>query len=73
MINYFVAYASNTKPTNIDIWFVYKSRNQPTVPQKDEIIGYITSGQYSFARGQGFGIGCCTLSGLLEVFKVQLK
>ncbi|CAG8593075.1 9786_t:CDS:10 [Paraglomus occultum] len=49
------------------------SQNQPTLPHKDEIIGYITSGQYSFSRGQGFGFGCCTLSGILEVFKAQLK
>jgi hypothetical protein len=36
-------------------------------------IGWVTSGQYSFARGQGSGIGFCTFPGFCELITRTLK
>ncbi|KAG9291822.1 hypothetical protein G9A89_012107 [Geosiphon pyriformis] len=32
------------------------------IPPASDIIGYITTGQYSFHQGHGFAIGCCSLT-----------
>ncbi|THH20545.1 hypothetical protein EW146_g820 [Bondarzewia mesenterica] len=37
------------------------------VPPEENIIGYVTSGNYSLSRGQGFGIGAIPLAKLFEL------
>ena len=37
------------------------------MPDQNTIIGYITTGQYSLARGQGYGLGAIPLRCWLEL------
>ncbi|TPX69243.1 hypothetical protein SpCBS45565_g02571 [Spizellomyces sp. 'palustris'] len=39
------------------------------IPPASAIVGYITTGQFSFAQGHGQALGCCTLSGLHRIVK----
>ncbi|CAG8501314.1 16571_t:CDS:2, partial [Racocetra persica] len=43
------------------------------IPCVDDIIGYITTGQFSFSQGHGFGIGCCSVVKCLEMIKVERR
>ncbi|GBB87563.1 hypothetical protein RclHR1_01400016 [Rhizophagus clarus] len=46
--------------------------DQPSsLPSKSDIIGYVTTGQFSFSQGHGFAIGCCALTGILDLLKIQ--
>ncbi|KAK9709281.1 Ribonucleases P/MRP protein subunit pop1 [Basidiobolus ranarum] len=42
-----------------------------SVPSSESIIGYITSGQYSFTQGHGFAIGCCSTAGLHKLYQAE--
>ncbi|CAG8620647.1 7743_t:CDS:2, partial [Funneliformis caledonium] len=33
-----------------------------SLPSKADIIGYVTTGQFSFSQGHGFAIGCCSVT-----------
>lgn len=37
------------------------------IPDEASIIGYVTTGHYSLARGRGFAIGSITLARLLDL------
>ncbi|CAB4382576.1 unnamed protein product [Rhizophagus irregularis] len=41
------------------------------LPPKSDIIGYVTTGQFSFSQGHGFAIGCCSVTGILDLLKIQ--
>ncbi|CAG8433502.1 6280_t:CDS:10 [Diversispora eburnea] len=36
-----------------------------------DIIGYVTTGQFSFSQGHGIGIGSCSLTGILDLIKLE--
>ncbi|KAF8158346.1 ribonucleases P/MRP protein subunit POP1-domain-containing protein [Crassisporium funariophilum] len=44
-----------------------------TVPPSDSIIGYVTTGHFSLARGAGFGIGAIPVTHLLELEQRTLR
>ena len=54
---------------------VHKGNNASTVIGQcsRKAIGWVTSGQYSFARGQGSGIGFCTFPGFCELIMTTLQ
>jgi len=41
------------------------------LPSKLDIIGYVTTGQFSFSQGHGFAIGCCSITGILDLLRIQ--
>ncbi|RIA97121.1 ribonucleases P/MRP protein subunit POP1-domain-containing protein [Glomus cerebriforme] len=41
------------------------------LPSKSDIIGYVTTGQFSFSQGHGFAIGCCSVTGILDLLRIQ--
>nr|CAG8480207.1 3392_t:CDS:10 [Entrophospora candida] len=41
------------------------------LPKPSEIIGYVTTGKFSFSQGHGFAIGCCSLIKILELLRQQ--
>ncbi|KAJ3101161.1 hypothetical protein HDU97_001627 [Phlyctochytrium planicorne] len=42
-------------------------------PPPDRIIGYVTSGHYTFSEGSSTAIGCCRISGLQKSFYMSAK
>jgi ribonuclease P/MRP protein subunit POP1 len=38
---------------------------------KELLLGYITTGDYCLSEGKSFGIGCCSVLGLLNLLKFQ--
>ncbi|CAI2184541.1 19786_t:CDS:10 [Funneliformis geosporum] len=42
-----------------------------SLPSKADIIGYVTTGQFSFSQGHGFAIGCCSVTSILNLFRIQ--
>ncbi|KAI9094118.1 ribonucleases P/MRP protein subunit POP1-domain-containing protein [Phlyctochytrium arcticum] len=53
-----------------DDWMADEDHNLlDRVPSENQIVGYLTTGQFSYAEGKGQGIGCCRLSSLVNVFQ----
>jgi len=46
---------------------------QIPIPPSTDIIGYITTGQYSFSQGHGFAIGCCSALAVLNILNSQMS
>ena len=40
-------------------------------PIGDDLVGYLTSGNQSMARGHGLGIGAISLLGLLRIMEME--
>ncbi|CAG8467455.1 6049_t:CDS:10 [Ambispora leptoticha] len=43
------------------------------IPPDNDIIGYATTGQFSFNKGHGFAIGCCSVVAIHELLRKQVS
>ncbi|CAG8436872.1 7617_t:CDS:10 [Ambispora gerdemannii] len=43
------------------------------IPPDSDTIGYVTTGQFSFNKGHGFAIGCCSMAAIHDLLKKQIS
>ncbi|KAF9111129.1 hypothetical protein BGX27_005364 [Mortierella sp. AM989] len=43
------------------------------IPSPDTLLGYVTTGQYCYSEGKGYGIGCCSATGLAHLIALETR
>ncbi|KAI1314457.1 hypothetical protein EDD11_002159 [Mortierella claussenii] len=43
------------------------------IPSSETLLGYVTTGQYCYSEGKGYGIGCCSAAGLAQVIAAETR
>ncbi|RUS21833.1 NUC188 domain-containing protein [Endogone sp. FLAS-F59071] len=44
-----------------------------TYPPESDIVGYVTTGHFSFTQGQGFGLGACSVVGMRKMKALEAE
>ncbi|KAJ7601074.1 ribonucleases P/MRP protein subunit POP1-domain-containing protein [Mycena floridula] len=62
-------WSQKAKQKGIELAEEEESESSDSIPPPEQIIGYVTSGNFSLARGEGFAIGAIAVAKLLELYQ----